>query len=106
MIRHDLNDAEDSSLVEIADEAFGLLGDWQVIAPWEHMRYAMILLIKAIEPEILTEAHFGDKLTILREMIVKMPWLQVFWRAFQIPDIEPNMEVSLVRFVLRHLIPV
>ena len=27
VIRHDLNDAEDSSLVEIADEAFGLLGD-------------------------------------------------------------------------------
>ena len=60
VIGHDLYYAKNSCLVEIADKAFSLLGNGQVVAPRKHVRYAMFMLSKAIEPKVLAEAHLGD----------------------------------------------
>ena len=53
----------------------------------------MLLLCEAVKPEVFAEAHLGDKLAILREMIVKMLRLQVFRRTFQITNVESNVEL-------------
>ena len=65
----------------------------------------MLLLCEAVKPEVFAEAHLGDKLAILREMIVKMLRLQVFRRTFQITNVESNVEVGLVRIILWDLVP-
>lgn len=78
MIGHNFNDAQNCRLVEITDETFGLLRNGQVIAPRKHVRNAVLVLSKAVEPKIFAETHLGDQLSICWEMIIEVLRLQVF----------------------------
>ena len=72
------------------------------------MGNAMLMLRKAVEPEILAEAHLSYQFTILGEVIVKVLRLQVFRAAFKITDVESNVKVGLgsIAVILRYLVPV
>ena len=38
----------------------------------------MLLFIKAVKPQVFAETHLRDELSILRKMVVKLLWIQVF----------------------------
>lgn len=64
MLGHDLDDAQDSCLVEVIDKRLDLLWDRKIVTARENVREAHFVLHECVEPKVLTEAHLGHKLTI------------------------------------------
>lgn len=72
VLSHDLDNAQDSCLVEVTDEGLDLLRDRQIVTARENVRQTHFVLHKCVEPKILTESHLRHQLTIEREMVVEV----------------------------------
>ena len=55
----------------------------------------MLLLVKAVEPQVLAKTHLRDELSILWKMVVKLLRIQVFARAFEVTDVESHVKADL-----------
>ena len=87
------DNAKDSRLVEIVYKCLNLLRDGKIVTAREDVRNKMLLLCKAVKPEVFAQTHLCNELSVLGEVIVKVPWLQVLRRAFEVANVEPNVKV-------------
>ena len=65
----------------------------------------MLVLVPALEPKVLTKAHFRNEFSILREVVVELSGLEILRASFQITNSKADMETSASALILRDFFP-
>ena len=97
MLTVHLYNAQDGALLKVCGEGLSLFLITQVVAPWEECLNSKFLFIEALLPEVFTETSLSGKLSIVREVIVPLIWLQVVMRALLVSDVKPDVIVDCIR---------
>ncbi len=97
MLTVHLDNAQYGALLEVYGEGVSLFLIAQVVAPWKECLNSKLLFIETLLPEVFTETSLCGKLSIVREVIVPLIWLQMVMRALLISDVKPDVIVYGIR---------